>query len=116
MRAKLNYWILKVYIMKIEIHELAAKEFDEAIEWYDLQLEGLGKRFKKAVNCQLKKIKRYPGWFLIEAENIYKAYIPKFPYKVLYTFDKERIIIWAIAHMHRKPWYWQSRVVNDIND
>ena len=40
---------------------------------------------------QLKKIKQNPDWFLIEAENIYKAYIPKFPYKILYTLDKERI-------------------------
>lgn len=28
--------------MQIRIHELAAKEFDEAIEWYELQSKGLG--------------------------------------------------------------------------
>ncbi|WP_027354456.1 hypothetical protein, partial [Desulfosarcina sp. BuS5] len=65
---------------------------------------------KKSVANQLKKIKQNPDWFLIEAENIYKAYLPKFPYKILYTLDKEKIIVWAIAHMHRKPWYWQSRM------
>ncbi len=114
MKVKQNYWILKDFIMKIEIHESAAKEFDEAIEWYELQSKGLGKRFKKSVNNQIKKIKQNPDWFLIEVENIYKVYIPKFPYKVLYTFDKDkkRIIIWAIAHMHREPWYWQSRINN----
>ncbi len=110
MKVEQNYWILKDYIMKIKIHELAAQEFDEAIEWYELQAKGLGKRFKKSVANQLKKIKQNPDWFLIEAENIYKAYIPKFPYKILYTLGKERIIVWAIAHMHRKPWYWQSRM------
>ncbi len=35
--------------MKIRIHELATKEFDDAIIWYDQQSEGLGKRFKKTV-------------------------------------------------------------------
>jgi hypothetical protein len=35
--------------MKIRIHELAAKEFDDAIMWYDQQSEGLGKRFNKTV-------------------------------------------------------------------
>ena len=44
--------------MKINIHELAAKEFDEAIEWYELQSKGLGRRFKKSVIDQLKKIKQ----------------------------------------------------------
>ena len=95
--------------MRIEIHELAAKEFDETIEWYDLQSDGLGERFKKAVIKQVKKVQKNPGWFLKEEENIHKAYIPKFPYKVLFTFDNRKITIWAIAHMHRKPWYWQSR-------
>ncbi len=56
--------------MKIKIHELAAQEFDEAIEWYELQSKGLGKRFKKSVNSQLKRIKQNPDWYLIEAENI----------------------------------------------
>lgn len=70
--------------MKIKIHKLASKEFDEAIEWYELQSKGLGKRFKKTVISQIKKIKQNPGWFLVEAEHIYKAYIPKFPYKILF--------------------------------
>ena len=95
--------------MKIKIHELATKEFDEAIDWYESQSIGLGKRFRKAVIDQINKVKKNPTWFLVEEDDIYKAYIPKFPYKILFTLDKETIIIWAIAHMHRKPWYWQSR-------
>jgi hypothetical protein len=96
--------------MKIKLHELAAKEFDEAIDWYELQSSGLGKRFKKSVINQIKKIKQTPNWFLIESGDIHKAYIPKFPYKILFTSDENQIIIWSIAHMHRKPWYWQSRI------
>lgn len=95
--------------MKIRIHELAAKEFDEAIEWYELQQKGLGKRFKKIVVNKLKQIKRNPKWFLIEEDKIYKAYISKFPYKILFTIEKNSIVIWAFAHLHRKQWYWQSR-------
>ena len=74
--------------MKINIHELAAKEFDEAIEWYELQAKGLERRFKKSVIYQLKKIKQNPDWFLMETENIHKAYVPKFPYKILFTSDR----------------------------
>jgi hypothetical protein len=95
--------------MKISIDVLANKEFNDAIDWYENQSEGLGKRFKKAVINQIKKITKNPNWFLIEADNIYKAYIPKFPYKILFSIDKDMVTIWAIAHMHRKPWYWKSR-------
>lgn len=96
--------------MKVNIHELAAKEFEEAIDWYENQSKALGKRFKKSVIEQIRKIKKNPSWFLIEADNIHKAYIPKFPYKILFTIENDKIDIWAIAHMHRKPWYWQSRL------
>ena len=41
--------------MKISIHELASKEFDEAIDWYENQSPGLGNRFKDSVIQQLKK-------------------------------------------------------------
>jgi len=97
--------------MQIKIHELADKEFKEAIEWYELQSKGLGKHFKKLVVKKISKIKKNPEWFLIEEEDIYKAYIPRFPYKIIYTIENNKsIIIWAIAHMHRKPWYWQTRI------
>jgi hypothetical protein len=46
--------------MKVNIHGLAAREFDEAVEWYDLQLEGLGLRFRKSVIEQINKIKKNP--------------------------------------------------------
>ncbi len=97
--------------MKIEIHELAVNEFNDTIDWYELQAKGLGKRFKKTVMNQVQNIKRNPTWFLIEAGHIYKAYVPKFPFKILFTLlNENKIVIWSIAHMHRKPWYWQSRM------
>lgn len=89
--------------MKIKIHELANKEFIDAIDWYENQSAGLGKRFKESVINQIKKIKKNPEWFLKESADIYKAYIPKFPYKILFSADNDMIVILAVAHMHRKP-------------
>jgi hypothetical protein len=96
--------------MKVRIHEMAVMEFEDAIQWYDLQSNGLGSRFKDATLRLIDKIKDTPKWFLKETKDIYKAYIPKFPYKILYTVEEDGIVIWAIAHLHRKPWYWQSRM------
>ncbi len=96
--------------MKVEIHELTQKEFDDAVVWYEMQNAGLGNRFKKTVIEQIKRIKKNPTWFLVEDGPIYKVYIPKFPYKILDTVEEQRIIIGGIAHLHRKPWYWQTRM------
>lgn len=95
--------------MQVKIHELATKEFDEAIEWYKLQQKGLGKRFKTIVINQIKKIKLNSNWFLIMEANIHKAYIPKFSRKILYSVENNNVVIWVIMHLHRNPLYWQSR-------
>lgn len=59
--------------MQVNIHELASKEFDEAIEWYELQSKGLGEQFKKSVIAQVNNIKMNPKWYLKEKDNIYKC-------------------------------------------
>ena len=100
--------------MKIRIDNLALNEYFDAIKWYELQSKGLEIQFKATVRGQIKLIKRNPSWFLIEEDNIFKAYLPKFPYKILYTVNSEEklITIWAFAHLHKKPWYWQKRLKN----
>ena len=96
--------------MKLKIHELAAKELLDAVTWYNQLQDGLGKRFQEMVVLQVGKIRKNPEWFPRESKDILKAYIPKFPYKILYSIEGDSVVIWAISHMHRKPWYWQSRI------
>ena len=97
-------------MLKIKIHEYASNEFDEAIQWYELQVVGLGQRFKNSVIKQFNSVRENPSWYPQESKDIYKAYIPKFPYKILYTFNTQEITIWAVCHLHRKPRYWKSRL------
>ncbi|VAW35104.1 hypothetical protein MNBD_GAMMA01-621 [hydrothermal vent metagenome] len=97
-------------MLKIKIHEYASFEFEEAIQWYEFQADGLGKRFKQTVIKQFNAVKENPSWYPQESKGIYKAYIPTFPYKVLFTFNAIHITIWAVCHLHRKPRYWESRI------
>jgi hypothetical protein len=57
-KAGQGYLISKDYQMKVKIHEFALKEYEDAIEWYELQLKGLGIRFKKTVLDQIEKIQK----------------------------------------------------------
>ena len=47
--ARQNSLILRRDLVKIKIIELAAQEFEDAIDWYDMQSSGLGSHFKKEV-------------------------------------------------------------------
>ena len=95
--------------MNIEFLPIAKLELDDAIEYYELQLEGLGKRYKEEVRSSLKRISIFPiAWTLIRP-NIRKCVMHKFPYNILYSIDKNTILIIAIAHHHRQPDYWVKR-------
>jgi mRNA-degrading endonuclease RelE of RelBE toxin-antitoxin system len=38
-----------------------------------------------------------------------RCLIKRFPYGVIYGVDKDKIVIIAVAHLHRKPDYWENR-------
>ena len=46
--------------MNLSFDVLAKKEFEDAIEYYDLEIEGLGKSFRDEVIKALGNIKRFP--------------------------------------------------------
>jgi len=34
----------------------------------------------------------------------------KFPYKILYSVERDHLLVIAIAHQHRRPDYWIDRL------
>ena len=96
--------------MNIEFLPIAKTELDDAIEYYDLELPGLGIKFKKEVRSSLKRIAVFPkAWSMIRPD-IRKCIMHKFPYNILYTVEENIILIIAIAHHHRNPEYWIERI------
>jgi len=95
--------------MNIEFLPLAKLELDDAIEYYELQLEGLGKRFKEEVRNSINRISIFPKAWTVIRPNIRKCVMHKFPYNILYSIQKNTILIIAISHHHRQPEYWIDR-------
>ncbi len=55
---------------QIIFKEEARAEIIRAFEWYELQLEGLGIKFKNEVDDYLKRIQKSPGSF----QSVYKEF------------------------------------------
>lgn len=96
--------------MKIAIASIAQQEFREAKEFYEIEQAGLGARFEKEIKDALLRIKQFPSTWPIEHSEIRRCFLYKFPYKILYSLQKDKIIILAFAHLHRKPDYWIDRI------
>ena len=96
--------------MKIEILQIARLEFENAQEFYELEQSGLGARFENEIRQALLRIQQYPKVWSAERKEIRRCFVHKFPYKIIYSIQKEIIVVLAFAHLHRKPDYWIDRI------
>ncbi len=102
--------------MRIEFTEPATIELDacppwrDAIEYYELQLPGLGKKFFIDVIETLELLSKYPQLFIQNSEHTRKAVLKKFPYNLIYSILNNKIYIIAVAHQNRAPEYWIDRI------
>ena len=96
--------------MKIEFLEAAQIELAQAFEWYETQQKDLGVQFLNEFDSAVRRIIAYPESYILIEKDIRRCLIKRFPYGVLYGIDFDKIIVIAVAHLHRKPDYWIDRV------
>ena len=95
--------------MEIKISEYAQKELDQGILYYELEQHGLGLRFKQEIRNSIDRIKKHHQAWPIERGEVRKCFVHKFPYKILYSVQKNSIAILTVSHQHRKPGYWMEK-------
>lgn len=96
--------------MNVRLLPAAQSELDEAIHWYDQQAPGLGDSFLVEFLRTIQLIERHPnGWHPL-SNHTRRCRLRRFPYGVIYNVDQGVILVVAVAHLHRRPAYWQGRV------
>jgi plasmid stabilization system protein ParE len=96
--------------MKVIFTELAKEELTDAVAYYEFEEPGLGKKFQKEVKSAITRIIHFPTAWSIEQGEIRKCLMHKFPYKILYSLERDHLLVIAIAHQHRRPDYWIDRL------
>lgn len=100
-------------MMRAIFTRLARQELEDAVRFYELEYSGLGRRFKEEVRKAALRIAEYPKAWSIERGEVRKCLLHRFPYKLLYSLEKDHILVIAVAHHHRKPDYWVDRGQGD---
>ena len=96
--------------MRIRFLEIAQIELDDAIEYYNYEVPGLGEAFLNEVLNTLDRIGKYPEAWQPSSKRTRRCQTRRFPYGIMYQIRKDEILVVAIANLHRKPDYWKDRI------
>jgi hypothetical protein len=88
----------------------ARREFFAEILYYNKEQPGLGARFAAAVEEATARALAFPLAGSAVAKGIRRVLLKDFPFAVVYRPVEDGIIVFALAHLARRPGYWESRV------
>ncbi|OYU83312.1 MAG: hypothetical protein CFE24_12030 [Flavobacterium sp. BFFFF2] len=86
------------YKLKIDIDAL--QDIQQAVEWYDLQLSGLGNRYKNQVKKQISKLKYNPLKFAVKYNSVRCCKVEKFSFLIHFDVDEKNktVAVFAVFH------------------
>ncbi|MGQ7945655.1 type II toxin-antitoxin system RelE/ParE family toxin [Flavobacterium sp. WC2509] len=94
---------------QLKIDTEALNDIQETFEWYEMQLKGLGLRYKTQVKKQINSLKKDPYLFSIKYNEIRCRKIEKFPFLIHYLINEntKNVIVFAVFHTSRNPEIWK---------
>lgn len=101
--------------MTLHFLEVAKQELDETVAFYESQAPGLGQAFLSEMLASLELIRRYPTAWQSLSVHTRRCRLRRFPYGIIYHSDRSKILIIAVAHLHRRPGYWSDRLTEKSN-
>ena len=94
---------------KVIVRPEAAREIQEAFDWYEGCSEGLGLQFLRVADACLSSVQRNPTAYQVVHEQVRRALLRKFPYAIFYLIREDTIVVLACFHVKRSPADWQRR-------
>ena len=95
---------------KVRIHEAADEEMNSAAAYYEAREIGLGEAFLAEISRGIRQIQTRPLAWPTLIDDYRRYVLNRFPYVLIYRVDADDILVLAVAHSHRKPGYWRSRL------
>jgi hypothetical protein len=87
----------------------ARLEFLSEVIYYSDTEAGLGARFSVAVEEATVRALAFPSSGSPYRSNTRRVLVNGFPFSLVYRPEPGGIVIFAVAHHARRPYYWQSR-------
>ena len=96
---------------KTSIDQEALQDIQDATDWYNEQLPGLGGHFQKQVKAQIGSLKKNAALYSVRYSDVRCMLITRFPFLVHFTVSEKNkfVEIFAVLHTSRNPRIWSER-------
>lgn len=85
----------------VTIRPKAEADLENARNWYEERREGLGAEFIFAVRLAIEKIRTNPERYVVYYRGFRRVMVTRFPYKIFYRIERERIIVFRALHFRQ---------------
>jgi plasmid stabilization system protein ParE len=94
---------------KVRIHKAALQDIQEATDWYNKQVPGLGKRFQNQVKKQINALRKTANHHGIRYSDVRCILIKNFPFLIHFVLENNEVEVFAVIHTSRNPKIWESK-------
>jgi len=88
----------------------AVAEAEAAARWYAERSPLAAQRFSEELDDAEASILEAPETWPAFDHGARRFLLKRFPFSVVYQVSDNRLLIVAVAHAHRRPFYWQARL------
>ena len=96
--------------MKLLYHEAAEQELLSEVAYLEAQATGLGRRFLQEIRRIELLLSSSPEANPEMRPGLRTKGMKSFRYTIVYSLEAEGVLILAVAHHRRRPFYWLGRV------
>lgn len=89
--------------------QAARAELIEALEWYEREAPGLGRRFRLEVDRLVERVGASPRQFPVVYKTVRRALFRTFPYALYFVMEDDALTVISCFHGSRNPSHWQKR-------
>jgi hypothetical protein len=94
--------------VKVQFTNVARQEYLEAIDYYNSLRDGLGYEFAIEIDEGIQNIQRYTSAWQRLSTGIRRYLIKRFPFGIIYSSEKDTIVVLSIMNLHQKPKNWNG--------
>jgi plasmid stabilization system protein ParE len=89
----------------------ASEEIEEAAQFYDSRVQGLGADFLDELNSAIQRILQFPKAWGLVSEQFRHCPLRRFPYTIIYFLPtSQEILIVSVFHQSREPMAWNRNL------